>query len=184
MKKSIYPSNFIKAHTLNAEHTAYLPTDAELKKMNTEECGVGIFAQRYFRRGELIGTFLAEHTTKILQHSLQQSPTVQLHDPHFVGFLLHSCSPNVVLDMHQQKVFCIQDIETNSPLTMDYASTEDQLYLQFACGCGAPNCRKWISGRAEPINEAGRVFLAEQQDANTDSRTLLEDVVLSEFAAL
>jgi hypothetical protein len=40
-------------------------------------------------------------------------------------------------------------------LTMDYAQTEDVLYRQFPCSCGAENCRGWITGRKEaPIAEA------------------------------
>ena len=45
-------------------------------------------------------------------------------------------------------------------LTIDYAATEDVLYRQFPCTCGATNCRKWITGRRETINATGKAYLA------------------------
>ena len=49
-------------------------------------------------------------------------------------------------------------------LTIDYAATEDVLYRQFACGCGAAACRRWITGRAEAANAEGREYLAGLDD--------------------
>ena len=47
-----------------------------------------------------------------------------------------------------------------SLLTIDYAETEDVLYRQFACHCGASVCRHWITGRHEAPNAEGRAYLA------------------------
>jgi hypothetical protein len=46
-------------------------------------------------------------------------------------------------------VTALRDIAANSFLYMDYAETEDVLFKQFPCSCGAPNCRGWITGRKE-----------------------------------
>ena len=81
----------------------------------------------------------------ILQHTLQISPFLHLYDPHFTGLLLHSCNPLVTLDMNKLEVWALQDIEKGDALTMDYAQTEDKLFKQFPCSCGAINCRKWVT---------------------------------------
>ena len=86
---------------------------------------------------------------EIRQHTLQITPERHLYDPHFTGYLLHSCSPNVELDMQKLTVTAVQDIPANSYLYMDYSSTEDYLFKQFPCSCGSSNCRGWITGRKE-----------------------------------
>lgn len=156
---SIYPQSFIDAHCENELQKLLLPRPTDVLKQETEECGVGIYALRPFARGECIGSFIAEPTHKIMQHTLQRAPDDHLHDPYFVGFFLHSCNPNVVVDMHQQRVFCIRDIAKDEPLCMDYASTEDTLFRQFSCACNAPNCRQWISGRNELVNDEGLRYI-------------------------
>lgn len=178
---SIYPAPFISRHNLSEQHSKSLPTRRDMTKKQTEQYGIGVFALRPFARGEAF-SFLAEQTPHLLQHSLQRSPGDHLYDPHFVGFLLHSCNPNIVLDMRQQKVFCIRDIPADTPLYMDYASTEDILFNQFACNCHAPNCREWITGRHEPVNMDGAVFL-ERKQAQTIRITNGAHAVLAEHTA-
>ncbi len=51
--------------------------------------------------------------------------------------------------MKKLTVTALQDIEAGSYIYMDYAETEDYLFKQFPCSCGAPNCRRWITGRLE-----------------------------------
>jgi SET domain-containing protein len=53
--------------------------------------------------------------------------------------------------MGRFELWAMKDILPGQALTMDYASTEDYLFKQFPCLCGAPNCRKWITGRREPV---------------------------------
>jgi hypothetical protein len=161
MHQTLYPRSFVAHCNPTEEHLDQLPSKHALAKRKTDEFGIGIFALRPYRRGEVIGTFLAMQTSEVNQHSLQRSPGDYLYDPYFVGYLLHSCTPNVVLDMHQQKVYCVRDIAMGAPLTMDYASTEYALFLQFPCGCGSADCRHWITGRAELVNEKGQAYLAE-----------------------
>lgn len=164
----MYPKSFIKSYGLPHIHAQQLPSANELVKKQTKEYGIGIYAMRPYMRGECIGHFIAKPTRKLLQHSLQRDTNDHLEDPYFVGYLMHSCDPNVVVDMHQQKVFCVKDITVNQPLCMDYAITEDQLFKQFACACGAPNCRGWIAGRNEPVNDIGVAFLNGLTSENTN----------------
>ncbi|MDT8397496.1 MAG: SET domain-containing protein-lysine N-methyltransferase [Pseudomonadales bacterium] len=95
----------------------------------------------------------------IRQHTLQIAPGSHNYDPYFSGYFLHSCEPNIFLDMENMKVIALADIAPGTYLTMDYAQTEDYLFRQFPCGCGAAVCRGWIHGRLEqpqwrPVNDA------------------------------
>ncbi len=121
--------------------------------------GMGVKAKVRFQRGRLVAKFTGQLSNQILQHTLQVSPQAHLHDPWFVGLLTHSCAPNCVLDMQRLEIWALADIEPGELLTIDYAVTEDTLHRQFACGCGSSACRKWITGRREPVNEMGRAYL-------------------------
>lgn len=72
-----------------------------------------------------------------------------MYDPYFTGYLLHSCDPNVSLNMRNRKLTALKFIEAGCFLYMDYAETEDVLFKQFACSCESPACRGWITGRRE-----------------------------------
>lgn len=111
--------------------------------------GKGIFCYKPFKKGELLAKIHGEVTQEITQHTLQIDETNHLLDLYFVGYLLHSCNPNVIVDMKNRTVRALRQIKANSFLYMDYASTEDVLYKQFHCSCGSANCRGLILGRKE-----------------------------------
>lgn len=114
-----------------------------------ELSGSGVICYRAFRRGEIIAHMNGEILNEIRQHTLQISPDKHLFDPYFSGYFLHSCAPNISLDMNNMTVTAVQDIAANSFLYMDYAETEDHLFKQFPCSCGASNCRGWVGGRKD-----------------------------------
>lgn len=124
-----------------------------------EEKGFGLFTRRPFEKGEQMARFTGEVLDEVKLHTLQINPTKHLHDPYFVGYLLHSCAPNVLLDMETLTMWAIKDIASGEALTMDYTSTEDILYRQFPCACQAEECRQWITGQVEAINEEGHIYL-------------------------
>ena len=70
--------------------------------------------------------------------------------------------------MQKLTVTALQDIEANSYLYMDYAETEDYLFKQFPCSCGAENCRGWITGRLE---------LPYQKPASADADIIIPEPV-------
>lgn len=111
--------------------------------------GYGVLALRSFEAGELIAVISGEIIPEILQHTLQISEGKHLLDLYFTGYLLHSCSPNISVDMENMTVTALEDIPANSFLYMDYAQTEEVLYKQFQCGCGTEACRGWITGSRE-----------------------------------
>lgn len=69
-------------------------------------------------------------------------------DSYFAGYLAHSCDPNVEVDMEHQYVHALKAIPAGSILNMDYEATEDELFQQFQCRCGSPDCRGLIRGRS------------------------------------
>ncbi|MBN1648072.1 MAG: hypothetical protein JW874_08570 [Spirochaetales bacterium] len=126
------------------------PKSKDFKIVNVNEnCGLGVICFRNFKKNEIIARLAGEIIHDIRQHSLQITPGTHLYDIYFSGYFLHSCEPNVYLDMENLLVYAVRDIRRNDLLMMDYAQTEDYLYKQFACSCGSMNCRKWICGRLE-----------------------------------
>lgn len=111
--------------------------------------GSGVVTFTSFEPGDLLAEFHGELLNHTTQHSLQIEPGLHIADLHFVGYLLHSCAPNVYLDMQARQVIALRPIRPNDFLTMDYAQTEDHLFRQFPCSCSAPQCRRWITGRLE-----------------------------------
>lgn len=108
--------------------------------------GMGVICYRAFKKGDLVAMMAGEIIQDLRQHSLQINETDHLYDTYFVGYLLHSCNPNVSLDMKNRRVYALRDIAPNDYLYMDYAETEEKLYKQFPCECGSSQCRGWITG--------------------------------------
>lgn len=114
-----------------------------------ELTGKGVIAYRAFKRGEVIAKMAGHVVSDIRQHTLQIDSEKHLFDPYFSGYFLHSCAPNISLNMEAMTVTALEDIPANSYLYMDYAETEDFLFKQFPCSCGAENCRGWVMGRKD-----------------------------------
>jgi SET domain-containing protein len=128
------------------------PKASDFEVVHKDELsGSGVICYRSFKRGEVIARMNGEILDEIRQHTLQISPDRHLFDPYFSGYFLHSCAPNISLDMKNLTVTALQDIPANSYLYMDYAETEDHLFKQFPCSCGASNCRGWIGGRKDIV---------------------------------
>ena len=111
--------------------------------------GEGIVSLQKVPAGANIFGFTGFLTTEITQYSLQIRSGIHLHDPYFTGKILHSCAPNAMCDMDKRVCTALKDIAPMDPITIDYAHTEDKLFKQFQCNCGAPGCRGLITGRAE-----------------------------------
>ena len=141
------------------------PTRTNFSIKNKEgDVGYGVYTKKPFKRGSMVARFTGKIIDQVVQHSLQINPSSHIHDPHFAGLLLHSCSPNVTLDMQDFTIWAIKDIEPGEALTMDYATTEDTLFRQFKCMCESDNCRHWITGRKESVNEEGELYLKSIED--------------------
>ena len=121
--------------------------------------GKAVYSRYGHARGDLIARFSGTVLSYRTQHTLQINPSIHLLDLQFVGYLAHSCAPNVFVDMQSLEVWALQDIDPEEAMTMDYAATEDILYKQFPCLCGSASCRQWITGRKEQISAEGRLYL-------------------------
>ena len=119
-----------------------------------ELAGRGVITYRAFQKGEVIARMAGHVVHDIRQHTLQLTTETHLFDPYFSGYFLHSCSPNISLNMADLTVTAVEDIPAHSYLYMDYAETEDVLFKQFPCSCGAANCRGWVTGRKEMLDSA------------------------------
>lgn len=126
----------------------------------TEEVGLGVKALVPARAGDVLDSFTGEIGPEITQHSLQVRPGLHIAKTRFVGFLTHGCDPNCRLDMVHFQLVALRDIAAGELLAIDYTATEDVLYAQFACHCGADTCRHWITGRHDSINATGAAYLA------------------------
>lgn len=131
------------------------PSSADFKVVErVGSFGKGVVSYRAFRPGELIAEISGELTRVMTQHSLQIDEEWHLLDLYFSGYFLHSCDPNVTLDMKKRTVTAVRPIEKHDFLEMDYRETEHVLFKQFACCCGTTKCRGWITGSREEPNEA------------------------------
>lgn len=121
--------------------------------------GQGVVTLVPFEAGEIVFRFTGFLSTEITQFSLQIHESLHLHDPYFMGKVLHSCDPNTVCDMEKRTFTATKRIEAGAFVTMDYAQTEDYLFKSFPCSCGAANCRGYVTGRlqrVESLNGASR----------------------------
>lgn len=151
INETFYPNEWAQKHGMA------LRKDFDVFSAGT--IGLGIRAKVRFSRGSSVASFTGQLIGEVLQHTLQVTPTSHLHDPYFIGLLTHSCAPNCLLDMQNLDVLALTDISAGETLTIDYALTEDVLFRQFPCTCGATNCRHWITGRRDPVNEEGLAYL-------------------------
>lgn len=122
--------------------------------------GRGLFAVEPITKGEIVcvkGGYILD------RQALQSMPgwflaaEIQVAENLFIGplqegeregsmiFSNHSCDPNI--GVQGQIVFvAMRDIDTGEELTHDWATTDDDDY-RVECNCGAPNCRKVLTGQ-------------------------------------
>lgn len=110
--------------------------------------------------GVVLDRFHGDIGPHMSQHSLQVKPDLHITGARYIGYLSHGCDPNCRLDMTRFELVSLRTISAGEILTIDYAATEDRLYTQFACVCGADGCRRWITGRIDPVSAAGQRHLA------------------------
>lgn len=111
-----------------------------------DSVGEGVRAQVSFARGELVFEFTGFFSRRVTLFSLQVEEGLHLHDPYFMGKVLHSCDPNTRVDMRARTFTAVRPIDAGEFITMDYASTEMELHRTFRCACGAAHCRGVIKG--------------------------------------
>jgi len=127
--KRIYP-DFIPPYWME-------PTSDDFEVLDSLDKGRGLYAKRAFSKGELLFICSGVSLPKVTQHSLEHGYGHHIHDPWVMGFLLHSCRPNLTVNMSERSFIATRDIQSGDALTMDYNETESVLYKSFICTCGS-----------------------------------------------
>jgi len=122
-----------------------------------DERGRGLKSKVPFQKGECVARLSGVLTSRVTLNTIQITPTLHFHDAWFCRFLLHSCDPNLAIDVMLMKSRATRDIQPGEYVTIDYRATEDFIESQFRCNCGADNCCGWMRGRLEETEEAGGI---------------------------
>lgn len=129
------------------------PTRDRMEVVQSDAKGEGLISLVHINSGQVafkfFGAFLNEQTL----FTLQKSSGLYVEDPFVMGKVLHSCDPNLICDMKTLTFTAIKPIATGDYLTMDYETTEDELYRKFECQCGSQKCKGPIKGRAQSQNQ-------------------------------
>ncbi|HPS56750.1 MAG TPA: SET domain-containing protein-lysine N-methyltransferase [Spirochaetota bacterium] len=136
------------------------PTKEKFSIIKTDDVGEGIISQASFMPGDIVFKFAGVLLSEVTLFTLQLKEGNHLHDPFFMGKVLHSCDPNMSCDMETQTFTAVKEIKPGDFLTMDYETTEEELFRSFECRCGAPNCKKLIMGkkfRLQHMQEASAI---------------------------
>ena len=118
--------------------------------------GNGIFAQELLKKGELLAVFggvVYEWDTFINLPERERSLCIQVEEnlflvPRPIGdgdYVNHCCNPNAGLS-GQIALVAMRDIQPGEEICFDYAMSDTMAYDEFACECGAPNCRRSVTG--------------------------------------
>lgn len=135
-------------------------SDFEINKTSKNK-GLGVITKKAFGKGELLAKLAGPKISEIKQHTLQIDDKSHLHDTYFSGYFLHSCDPNIRVDMQRMEVVALKPIKKNTYLYMDYSDTEDHLFRIFRCGCGSKKCRGIIRGKKD--ENLAPSFFSEQE---------------------
>jgi hypothetical protein len=111
-----------------------------IRRLN-DQVGEGVVSLADLAEGDIVFAFTGLVVAAPTMYSLRMSPEVHIHDPYFMGKVLHHCDPNCTVDMAARVFIARRPIKIGDPITMDYAQTEDRLHRAFDCHCGAEHCR-------------------------------------------
>ena len=153
---------------------SYISPKAEARESPIH--GRGLFAAEPFASGELVcvkGGYVFGRETLRSMPGWYRSAEIQLAEDLFIGplaederegsmiFSNHSCDPNI--GVRGQIVFvAMRPIAAGEELTHDWATTDDDDY-ELDCNCGAPACRRRITGqdwRRADLQEKYRGFFS------------------------
>jgi len=134
--------------------------------------GRGLFARHAIPAGEVVavkgGAIMDSAAFALVRH--QVSPAeIQIEDDLYIAprtaaevetnilCLNHSCRPNVGV-RGQITFVAMHDISAGSELTIDYAMIDGDPAERMECSCGAPECRKVITGSDWRLPELRRRY--------------------------
>ena len=138
---------------------SYLSPKTEVRESNIN--GLGLFAITDITKDEIAavkGGRIVDRKTLREKITPRLGPVeIQIDDDLFIApvtdeerdvsmlYSNHSCDPN--LGVRGEITFvAMRDIRAGEELTHDWATTDDDDY-SLECKCGAPNCRKIVTGK-------------------------------------
>lgn len=125
----------------------YEPTRDRFDILSTADGrGEAVVSLAHFKPGDTVFVFSGIVVPEITLFTLQLAEGAHVHDPFFMGKVLHSCEPNCRVVMNERRFIAAQDIAPGDYITMDYNSTEDRLFRGFQCRCGSHTCQGMIRG--------------------------------------
>lgn len=131
-----------------------LQSPKELKFVYVEAKGLGVFADRDFKKGQDVISF----PNTLVDRDKSSAEAVQVTEDQFLdtewltpeAFINHDCSPNTRLDFrpdHSTSAYAaIKNIKKNEEVTFNYLTTEYDMGSGFECVCGSVNCFHQIRG--------------------------------------
>ena len=138
---------------------SYRSPKTEVRESNIH--GLGLFATANIAKDEIVavkGGHIVDRKTLREKITPRLGPAeIQIDDDLFIApvadeerelsmlYLNHSCNAN--LGVRGEITFvAMRDIRSSEELTHDWATTDDDDY-SIECKCGAPNCRKVLTGK-------------------------------------
>ena len=133
---------------------------AKTEKRTSPIEGRGLFARHAISAGEIVavkGGAIMDSAAFVLVRDQVSPAEIQIEDDLYIAprtaeeieanilCLNHSCRPNVGV-RGQITFVAMRDIAAGSELTIDYAMIDGDPAERMACSCGAPECRKVITG--------------------------------------
>ena len=125
--------------------------------VRADATGWGSYAVEAIRAGETVAAFGGRCVSRSTLDQLTPNERVrgiQIDDDlYLVGAdatmpgdtINHSCRPNCGMNGGVLLV-ALRDIEAGEALTYDYAMSNGSDFNEFECGCGAPSCRRKVTG--------------------------------------
>ncbi|MFN8486514.1 MAG: SET domain-containing protein-lysine N-methyltransferase [Caldilineaceae bacterium] len=136
---------------------SYLSPKLEVR-VHSDKGGMGVFAREPILANEVLAVWsgriytyaeLRQLASIKQQHSLQVEEGLYLTtgaEDEPADYINHSCNPNAGLD-GQIVLRAMRTIEPDEEICYDYAMSDGSPYDEFECTCGAPNCRRYITGK-------------------------------------
>jgi hypothetical protein len=134
--------------------------------------GRGLFAREAISPGEIVavkgGTVMDAAAFALVRDAVSPAE-IQIEDGLYIApgsaadveanilCLNHSCHPNVGV-RGQITFVAMRDIPAGAELTIDYAMIDGNPAERMACSCGAPDCRKIITGDDWRLRELQRRY--------------------------
>jgi hypothetical protein len=126
--------------------------------------GYGVYAERDFRRGELVIRATGPVIPYQSMYSIQIDWDRHLEVDPPAKYLNHSCDPNLGVRSCTAKcveLVALRDIKAGDEVTFDYAMTEYRHYprpnpqdeFDLTCHCGSQNCRGRLGYYSELSDE-------------------------------